>query len=538
MRRRSLLLASLVAVVLLAGCAGLAGEADTATPGSDGDSESRFSNVTAGVDVDAGPAIVFNYSLNDYATVLLENPNSQVVDEQRLEPDLEWGGVLMADPQPGTYELVLRRGGETIETRNVTFNGSERVIRNVNATWDGNSLQQLNVTLGNTGDLPYEVRNASYAARGKSVGKDYIYKWVPTGVNRTVSLTPSYDGEITMSEGGTFRANITLNTTHGQLHDELQREFEGPNLSIVETTPYWNGTYLNAITVAVNNSGDMATEVEGGLKQDFGYSSEKTVEPNETVLLNISDLGYVYRASSPGDHSLTVLVKSPHGNLSTNITKSVQGSTLSIVETSPTWRDGVLTDYEYTIRNSGELEGYFESRLFINGERIASGYDYPAANTTKQYQFKDDLLEPILRDGLYAPTAGGNYDIRLEVTTDERTLSKTSTKSFDGPEIEVNDVSPTFYKNYGEDTYRLSSIDYIVSNTGDTAVEYDTVEYSIAGSSETTGYNPEGIGAKGRENELVSLTELSVSSGEHQLTISFYEDSEKVGSDTVIVSAN
>lgn len=72
LRLASIAVVAIVATVALAGCAGIGGG-----------SGQSFSEAQVGVAEDRGPVVAFNYSVNNYATVLLEGPDDNVLNEAR-----------------------------------------------------------------------------------------------------------------------------------------------------------------------------------------------------------------------------------------------------------------------------------------------------------------------------------------------------------------------------------------------------------------------------------------------------------------------
>ncbi|GGL25996.1 hypothetical protein GCM10009037_07040 [Halarchaeum grantii] len=526
-RFRAVLLVTLIgAMVLTAGCSGVL------------DSGPSVSNTQTQL-TEYGPAIEFNYSVSDYSQVLLQRPDGEVVTDDTIEPNQSSSALLMGDPQPGTYKLIVQQGGETVVTKEVTFDGPNAHVREVNANWSGSVLHDVSVTIENTGDLPFYVKSGTVSVRDASVNGS-LYEWIPANTTETVTVSPSF-GALVVEESGDVRGQVSIRAANETFTDTFAKSFEGPNLKVVNTSSQWNGDTLTHVTATVKNTGDMGTTataaVYHGEEQRAIDGFGTRIAAGETVQYDISSFSYIYRATSGGDVDLSLVVNSSAGFTTTPLSHSVTGADVTITSLTPNWQNGVLQNLKFTATNEGDVESEFTAYITVGGEEIASPTYRIGGGETATFSYGDGLSSGY--GPIYTVTSGGDVDVTVSVSTpgSTGTSEKTASASFEDVSASIN-ADATFYEQMNGNDYELSSLDVDIQNTGGLPVSYDSIEIEVDGATRSESlYSTQSIASGSSATEYLSFTDaIVVSDGSHDVTIRLKNGGETVLSDTVTVS--
>lgn len=509
-------------LILLAGCGSVVGGPSVSDPRTEV--------------IDGQPAIVFNYSVDDFSDVLLTGPDGDVINEGTLEPDNDIAGLYLSTAEPGTYTIVIQQGGETATEREVTFEGAEPEVTSVEANWSGNRLQNVEVTIENTGDLPAGTTNATLSVRDSETQDFTFYRWISPGGSETVTVSPPL-GTLGIDQAGPVRGSVTVESTGGEISGEFSRTFEGPNLEITNQSANWNGDVLESATVTVENTGDLPTRAEVLMfdgDEEIASTLDETLEPGESVVFEPSDIGSIYEAESGGNVQLSVVVNSSSGTTTGEISRSIDPASVSIESVSPTWENGQLTEVAFTVRNTGDASTEFDIDLGVAGETVEEASNSIGGQTSETYTFGASAFS----EALYTVTSGGEVPVTVSIDTGSETLSETESRQFEDPQAEISNVDPQFLSQFDSDNEELSSLSFDVRNSGSIVLPYDTVRIEIDGASRS--YSPFSSvrllpGEENIETESF-LDAISVSPGSHDLTIELRSDGETVAQETVTVS--
>lgn len=513
-------------VVLLAGCGGLAGIGGPS-----------ISDTEATV-VEGQPALTFDYEIDDFATALLEDPNGNIVSEARIEPEQNSSALYMGDTQGGEYRLLIREGGETLTSETLEFDGPELVISDVSDQWSSNSLESVEVTVENTGDLPARLERGTYQVDGNEA-ESYISGPIEANESVTASISPGF-GVAEFEEPGLVEGELTVVTTAGNLSGDFSRDLEPASLNIEQVNPIWSGNALEEVVVRVRNTGDVPTEANVSVEhngEEAAGTGVGTVEPGELARFEADSFFSTYEVQSGGEAQFDVYVDSPSGRVSDEFTRDVAGADVSIGSVDSTWESGRLTEVRYSADNAGEVEAEYDATVEVNGETVAEGdVTIPADGVSGQTLAEDSIYSSLD----YAADSGGEYEVTVTLDTGDGTVSASDTVEFEGIDYEISEVDATFYDQYDSDSSELSSVDFSVRNDGDIALRYDSVEIEIGGASRTDDpYGTQELEPGSSSMEYVSLTDsIVVDSGSHDLTIRLLLDGDTVASETTTVSTD
>lgn len=483
--------------------------------------------------IDSSPAIIFNYSVDDYATALLEHPNGQVINEARLEPDKNIDGMRMGEPEPGTYKLVIQQGGETVSEREISFSGPDPKIVDVEAQWSKNTVQSISVTIENSGDLPLRVSNATYSARGETVEIGPIFQWIDVNQTRQITLESSFGGSITVNRPGEVRGDVKVETSNKTLSGSFKKTFQGAKLEIADLHQYWEKNTLERVEVEVQNVGDLPTSANTSIRyagETLAYSGLEDIGVGQLQSFELVSLGYIYRATSGGTVELDLVVDSSAGFESETLSHHVEPANLSLVSVQPNWKDGELVDVSYEVKNQGEIEGSYVAKLVVDGDTWETREYQIDPLSTDSHTFSN-LLGPLG----YA-TEGGNVSISVRIEGPQGSESITKKKHFEGIQGSISDVSTLFIGNYDSDTSDLTSLDLRIQNTGDIQLIFDAVKISMDGVSQTDSFYSEEELAPGESERIYLDYDLTVSNGQHDMKIEVINNGETLISTTVTVS--
>lgn len=511
--------------VATAGCSGLSSL-----------SGPSVSNVDVQMVDDGGPAIVFNYSVDDYSTVLLEDPDGNVINEGTLEPDNEISGLYMGEPEGGTYKIIIQQGGETALEKEVEFRGPEPTIQNLKTEWDGGSLEEVSITLTNSGDLPLYVSNANYTVNQRNEFQVSVYQWIPSDSTVTVDATPTYGNAIVVSYPGEISAQIDLITSGGIHTKSFSESFEGPQLKILDKKPQWDGNALNSVEITVANTGDLNGYVEALIRKDgevLAESNGGTFGPGENRSFELTSLGNIYTITSGGQTEFTVVVKTDYDSTSAKISRRVEAGDTSFESLVTNWDSGQLESVSINATNNGDLQDEFTAKLIVNGELIKETDVGLSSGSTKTVKFGAFTSNP-----LYTVHSGGSYNVSVSISGRDETISDSIT--FEGPSGDISGVSASFLNNFDEDTHDLVTTNFDVTNAGDTVLVYDSVKISVAGSTRTESYfNMQNIDPGDSRTVYTSFSdEITVQDGQHSMEIRLLRGGKVVVTETVTISTS
>jgi len=488
--------------------------------------------------LEEGAGLKFNYSVGDYSTAKLQSPSGQVVAETELEPENNVAGFFLSDPRPGEYKIIVQHGGETVEEKVLSYDGASPSLQDVEVEWSGNSIQRVRLEVRNSGDLPLRLDEGVVAAREQIVETGQLYKWVPPKTTEEIAVTPSFGSTISVNRAGEVRGTIQVQTSNGTIDGDFHKTFQGPELEIVEKTPHWEGNTLETVDLTVRNTGDLPTHVNATITRAGkvqGTSWGKDLPPGSSVDLEVTGPGYIYKTESGGDIELGLLVDSPSGYLKSNVSHNIKPADVSLESFTPVWEGSRLSTVKYEVYNRGDVSGEFKSEVSVNGEVVADQQNYIGPGETKSFEIEGSS---VFSDTIYAATEGGTYNVSLTLTAGKQEVSDSSEEEFGSLDASLSQVSPTFFDNYDSDTSELHSVDLTVRNEGDVMLIYDSVELSIGGATRTVSLYSETELERGESRtEYLSLDgAITVSNGDHDLTITLKRAGQSLVSETVTVS--
>lgn len=519
---------SIIAIALLVSLAGCGAISAVTGPSITG------TNTTV---IEERPALTVEYETDDYATLLLEDPDGEVVYETRIEPETNSTALFFSEPRPGEYTVVLRQGGETVTSKSITYEGAEVKIESVEQDWFKNKLRSVEVRINNTGDLPLRIGEGAYSVKGYETSTDF-YETVGAGETTTIEVKPSYLGEVKITKPGDVDGELTIQTTAGDVTKELPKTFEPASLSITQTNPTWEGSELVAVEVKVRNNGDVPTTGNATIEHGgevIAYSGEEEIPPGETVSFTVDPYGSIFEADSGGSVEFETVVNSPSGYVSEGFTREIDAATVTIESMSPTWENGQLTELTFTASNDGEVAAEYPVRVTVNGETVFEATVNVPAGDTYEYTAFDVASYAAPK---YIAESGGEYEVKVTIETDDGPVSKSDVVEFDGVDSSISGVDATFYESFESDGFELSSLSFSLRNEGDLPILFDAIEVSIGGATRTeTMYTESSLLPGESTNQFLTLTEeIVVDSGTQELTIRLKRDGETVVSETVTVS--
>jgi len=525
----------LALVVLLAGCSALQ---DAPNPSSGEESGPSISDPRADV-IQGQPYLLFNYNVEDYREVLLQHPDGNVIKRATLEPNRSSSRFEMDSPSSGTYKLILQKDGETVTEQNATFNGGNPVVQSTRADWSGNSLQEASLTVENRGDLPVRVSDPTVEVYETSV-QSTSRTWIGPNETATVTVTPSYE-ELIVQRPGDARGTISVDTRSESLSGSFEVTFEPANLTIAEVDPTWQGNSLSSTTVVVENIGDLPTSAELLLTnngRDVATSTEQTVPAGASTEFRLSR-GTLFEQTTGGRVELGVVVDSADGFTEETITHYAEPANLSVETVETDWQNGELYSVTATVSNTGGVSAEFTPSLTVNGESpdtdIGGSSFSIGANSSSSITFERAGYG---EDALYWAFTGGEFPATVSIESSAGSASKTETTAFEGPEGELTGADPLFLSEYQSDNVELSSIGFSTRNLGDISLDYDSVRITIDGVSQTESLAfAESISPGGSESENLYLDGISVSPGEHELTIELRHQGETIATMSTTVTA-
>ncbi|ELY29374.1 hypothetical protein C499_05935 [Halogeometricum borinquense DSM 11551] len=480
---------------------------------------------------------MFNYTVDDYSDALLEGPSGQVIQKTTLEPDQEVAAFSLVDPRPGNYTIILQQGGETKSTKTASYEGASPTITTTEAAWSGNTLQRVNVTVNNNGDFPVKISEAVVNARDSEM-QSSPYVWVMPGETESFSITPSY-GKVSIHSAGEVHGSVTVTTSADELSSSFTKTFEGPDLAITNVEPVWEGGSLESTRVTVENQGDLTASAWAGIQRGdevLASTYNESISPGQSVQYEITHYsGTIYEPETSGEIQLQAIANSPSGFTTQEFTREISSASLSIDSFTPVWENGRLTSATFTLSNNGDVATDFSASLIVNGHEVKESQTIQslAGGETEEYEIVDDSWGA--GSALFISN-GGEETVKLELTSAGNSVTASSSQEFDGPSAQINSVDTTVFGNDNSDTPELSDLTLDVQNTGDSVLVYDSVRYEIDGVSSTESLSFESQIKPGASTTEYLHPDLTVTSGDRQLTIKFIRDGEVVDTETVTVT--
>jgi len=510
---------AITAMVLLAGCSALGGPS--------------VSDPQPAVSENGQPYLAFDYSVDDYATALLEGPEGQIIAERKLSPDKNTTALPFSRPREGTYTIAIQQGGDTAVEKSVEFTGPETKIEDVEAHWSGSTLQSMDVTIKNDGDLPVRISNASVSARDQSMSESPLYQWVEANGTETVSLTSGYSSSIEVAEPGKVHGTVEVDTPNETVSDGFEKTFEGPNLTIQEVGPVWGTNSLQSVSVWIRNDGDMATTANVSVRhadEVASSSGKETISAGERVRFSMGGTFDVYHADSAGNLSLDLVVDSESRHLSKTLSHRFEEANLTLESATPSWNNGELESVTVEVQNHGDFQGEAPITITVDGDEAIESMVYVEPDTTAEIEISGAF------GPLYSLSSGGDVEVTATLSGAQGSGTVTATQSFEEVGGEISSVETTFSGNYDSNTSDLWSVDFTVQNTGEVKLQYDSVRFSIDGVSKTESlYRAKSVEVGSSRSEYLN-PEITVDNGQHELTIELLNDGETVVSKSTTAS--
>lgn len=521
-----LLGAAVLMLVASAGCTG--------TMGFGGPT---ISDVETGVTSDNTPYLAFHYSVDDYATAILEGPNGNIVNEQKLSPNNNATAFRFANPRPGTYTVAIQQSGDTAATKEVEFSGPEMSISSTEVNWMGARIQSIKVTIENNGDLPERVKKATASARGDTIENSPLYVWIDGNSSKTITIEQDYGSSIAVERPGRVQGQIEVETRNQTLFKSFSKTFEGPQIKIRDIEQSWNGNEFRSLSATVENIGDMTASVNVSIYQNddlIEYSGIKTVQPESYRHIEITDswLEYLYRAESGGTHQFTVVVNTESSHATKYINHSVNGSELTFNSLNPSWENGKLSSVTVGVTNNGDVESDADIEILVNGEVVSSGDALIEPGASQKLTFESTGFD---YGPLYTAESGGEYEVTAKVVGKDATISSSTT--FKGIDASVSKVETAFHSNYDSNTSDLSYVEFRIRNTGDIALTYDSIETTIDGVTRSTSVIEQSLEPGESRSEMATyLSDITVDDGTHELTVKVKSNGKIIATATETVS--
>lgn len=369
MRSRGVLAIGITIVVVLSGCSSIPGF-----------SSASISEPEVSISSDGQPELVFNYSVDDFATVLLEGPSGDVISEERLEPDKNHDAVSMGLPLGGTYRLVVRQDGETVASTSVTYDGPQPELVSVSSDWSKGRLEGVMFGVENHGDLPLLVVNASFSVRGQEVKSGPVFEWVRPGEMGAFDVSPLLPGGVTVESGGEIEGRLIVLTTGGELNGQFTHTIEPASFSIERVVPSWDSGQLMSIEFTVRNTGEISGEFRAtaSVNGEFVGAQNDEIKGGQTRTY-VLEAGYgtepLYTVQSEGSYEVKLSVSGPSGSDSYADSKSFDGANAEISNAEGSFLQNYGSDnldlfsLSFTVQNTGDLSLIFDSvRIKLNDE--------------------------------------------------------------------------------------------------------------------------------------------------------------------------
>lgn len=315
--------------------------------------------------------------------VVVVNSEDQAVFYEELDPSATSIEMLDFDPytfytvevtvantegfySPVVSELVRTEPGQAPQPTDVSISiySKSLLIQWVNGTVEDETLQQLLTTKveifnAETGEEVYNTQaedyvffSAEYGASYYAVVTSYFYSWANTFsepvTTETVTVAPVTPEEVT-----------NLNVTFDRLD------------ATVSWTPGFDGGAAQEFTVTLTNDVDIQEIVTAGNSVTF-----EDLTPNVEYAVSVTPTNSVGQGPSNGTVFQTATVAPSSAR---NLTGEANGTTVSYVWDAPTDNGGGTVAYDYSLRNSNNVEvasGSTNTTSFSTDANIVRGETY------------------------------------------------------------------------------------------------------------------------------------------------------------------
>lgn len=389
--------------------------------------------------VDDRPAVTFDYEADDYATVLLENPEGDVVTEGRLEADENTAALYMGEPIAGEYKVILRQGGETATTGSAEFGAAEAELSNVTPTWEGTELVSVSGEIENNGELPLVLNGGEYSAAGETVTRSGYYATaVAGGESMQIDVEGSSISTILIDEPGEVEGELAINTSDGIATQSFTRTIEPTEYVIEDMQAEWDGNTLVGVNATVTNTGDLEEyrPVSVDLNEETLEETEITVPAGETDDVVLIDAGRYteegFSIASGGEYTTTVTIGNEDGDATASESVSFEDLDGEISDIEARFytagydtEDVQLSAADLNIRNTGEVPIIYDTvQVSIDGETLSEEQINVQA---VQPGSSSDVTQSFLDSVVVSP---GSYEMTVELLYEgDVVLSETGTVS-------------------------------------------------------------------------------------------------------------
>lgn len=250
------------------------------------------------------------------------------------------------------------------------FAGAQLTITNTTASWEGNNLEHVDVTVRNTGDLPADA-NASVRYAGKDlVGS--LSRTVAAGGTATFELDTL--GSIFVADsGGSVSLDVVVSSDTGYVTDTLTHEVAGASISLESMTPAWRDGDLTGVTYQASNDG----AVEGEFTATVAVNGETVrttsvyLAGGKTATREVGNPGgyydSLYSATSGGSHEVTLTLSGNGATETASSTKTFAGGQGDIRAIDTMFLENYgsdtlsLSSVDFSARNTGDLPISYDS---------------------------------------------------------------------------------------------------------------------------------------------------------------------------------
>ena len=319
----------------------------------------------------------------------------------------------------------------------------------------------------------------------------------------------------------------------GETQLEKPVSFSGPDARVVETRAQWSGNSVEEVGVTVENRGDVPIRVinatataRGAEIAESAYTWIPAGE-SETVTITSSFDGITVQEEGGIDGDVTV--RTNHGRLSGQFSKTFEGPRLEIAEVRPVWDGPTLMSATVVVRNAGDLPTTSTTSLRADGTELASSYsrEIPPGET--------DTYTAELPSGLAQVQSGGTAEINVLVDSPSGSAEETISKTFEGPDFSITSSDATAYQPYNEQLYQFSEFQMNVRNDGDTVAAFDTVRLSVNGKTATGSFALTQTIDPAGSDTVYTYIDISIQGGTHTVEVEFLRDGEAVGTATTTI---
>jgi hypothetical protein len=300
-------------------------------------------------------------------------------------------------------ELDLSTSNGTLSGKfSKTFEGPDLSLDDYRMNWDGGSLESVQMTVRNEGDLLADV-TPTLSQGGENLDEASEQR-IPVGGTTSYEFTGGFGSLYEADSGGNISFEAVLSHSQDFTSVKLSHYLEPANISLTSISPNWQGADLVEVRANVENKGDITVErmaflrVNGQQIQSFrveipgGESRNLLFEPGFLE-------GALHSASGGGEQTVNVEVDG--STLSQTKTFEGVGGTISDISTriygnydSDT---SDMSSIDFRVQNSGDVRLTYDSyKISIDGtSRTVSLYSAnelaPGESTTESEYLTDDI---------------------------------------------------------------------------------------------------------------------------------------------------